>query len=395
MNASLVLLRVLLAAAPSQDAAPDAGTQDAPPAPAPVQQPLSPDVQRAIHLRDWIMGVAGNEAVLRSDLDVEVVRHRDLRERASRLRSQRQELQLLTDALERRLETLLKVQAGKDLGFDPKAVEDTTDSAFEREVESRGGHRETSEFLRARGLTPEHLRMQIRDELLAVSWERSIQGSAPGATGRPAVDRYVRPGWLHSAYTTFARSQRLGERRLVGIHGDRVVLQVLRIAAEDHGGKENAQRLAAELRRMHLEDGTDFAFLVRSYGAGDSRTNDGLLQPLEQEQIGQVAGRWHGEEGEALWRLAGEGQPGEVSEPLLREDEGGASWFVYRLAERLPSEEATPFADLELQRGLREHLTEALDELRVRSAFERVLDDSYVWPDDLRTFLEQRTQATR
>lgn len=366
-----------------------APTQDDPPPPL----PPTPEVSLAEALSDWIMGVAGNEAVLRSDLEFVIMGDRDLQERWAKARDARERMSVYNDALETHLEDLLKIQAGKDLGFDPELVELFTEGSFERDIERMGGYLEARDTLRNMQITPEIRREYLRDGILRQSWEDAIRGRFPGPTGRRAVDRYIRPGWLASSYRTFTQSPLDYERALVGMYAERVRLQHLIIDAKTWGGQEEALPIATELRRRCVEEGEPFLNLVRGQYSADPR-DDGMWRPREGAAWERVGRELH--RSEVLGQFANAGQPGDVTEPLpLFRNGEPAGWSVWHLVERQPASQAAAFTDKGVQDGLRRHLEASLDEVRMERAFRRVLEASYVHPENLRTFLEARKKLPR
>ncbi len=349
--------------------------------------PVRAAFDRARQNLDGMMGIAGNEVVLYSDLGIVILQNDELRER-ERAAGRPELASIYDEALRLRLETLIKVQAGHDLGYDPELVDFLTDRNFEMRIEDLGGHRQASEAFKARRLTPEQYRLQIRDRLMELSWSESVTGKAPAGIGRPIVDRYVRPGLVHSAYLQFQRSGSEQERALIGMHGERVILQVLVL---DEGEWSDSEQLGAELRRQYEDGERDFTSIVHTYGSGTSREGDGIQAPLEVQTLRQVGRGWHGTDD--LWELARSGKVGQVVGPLLREgSERGEilrAWYLYRVVERLPATAAEPFLDRGLQHGVTDLLQSRLDRLREERAFEAVLRDAYIWPEGLRTLLNQ------
>lgn len=337
--------------------------------------------ERAHQYVDWMMGIAGNDAVLYSDLSIVVFMNDQLRERANDPAPEVQR-EIYFEALRLRLETLLKVQAGNDLGYDPELVEFLTDRNFELSIQGMGGHRLASETFQAQSVTPEQYRQQIEDRLLESSWSESVTGKAPAGIGRPIVDRYVRPGWVHSTYVNFEGSGSRQERALIGMHGERVVLQVLVL---DEGDYPDTERLGAGLRKQYEDGERDFTSIVRTFGSGKSRERDGLLAPVEVQSLRQVGRARHATD--ALWELARSGKVGQVVGPLLREEDEARAWYLYRVEERLPATEPDAFLDRETQHRVVDYLQLKMDTLREERAFQAVLGDSYIWPEVFRSLL--------
>ena len=114
----------------------------------PIQEPSQePPPQDTEVLADFVVGIAGNELVLRSDLDLRIWTDADLRQRMQAASTVEEQMEVNFEALSSRLENLIMVQAGADIGFDPELVEQLTDREFAQKVESFGGHVRMSEML--------------------------------------------------------------------------------------------------------------------------------------------------------------------------------------------------------------------------------------------------------
>ena len=336
-------------------------------------------------LLDSTVAIAGDEVVLQRDLTL-VLYSSTFRERFERSKTDPAAYnKLVEEALQLRLQDLITVQAGRTLGFDPELVEDMTDRTFQDDVEANGGPKTFSDRLRRSYLTPQDYRSQIRDSLLGNAWRRSISGHVAGPTGRTAVDRYVSPGWLFAAYEDLKRSPSARERELVGIQMERLVLRRLMIAEAEY---PDAQSLARVIREQ-VEAGADMGELVQQYEAeAPSRGRQGLmLQPLPLDFLREVSQTVHG--GSELYEALRSAEAGTCAGPFPVSAEGRAGWCIYRLEERLPATEALPFDDPGMQRRLRIQLQRQLDDLRVERAFRRVLDQTYIHPEPMRSILER------
>ena len=351
-----------------------------------------PRTRRAYLSRDWMIGVAGNEVVLRSDLDVIITQSADLRGRWQNADAQGRQV-LYEEALGQRLETLLRVQAGMDLGFDREVVDQRTDFAFGDRVERLGGHRAASKALQSDQLTPAQFRAHLRDQLLAMTWYQVQVGRAAGRTGRVFVDRNVRPGWIYSAYQSFSRSPSAEEQALVGKKETNYRLQILRVPVDPEGSPADAEALAIELRRMFTEGEVSFDFLVRTYADPASQENLGRLLPMTSQRAGQVAQVFHGPSGLAVNELLESSQIDGTTPPLFRE--GPDSWLIYRLEGIEPGTDAQPLSSPEVQRALQAFLLKTQDKSRERAAFAQVLSDSFIYPGAFGPFLGRRNAQSK
>ena len=348
----------------------------------PPQQPL-PEGQEIPH--DFVVGIAGNELVLRTDLDLRILTDADLRARIQAATTIEEQLEVQFEALSSRLENLIMVQAGADIGFDPELVEQLTDREFGQKIESFGGHRMMSEMLQQRMLTPERYRVQIRDQLLSESWRRSRIGTAPGPTGRVSVDRYIRPGVMRMYYDAFIDSKVPREREAVGIVDAQVRVQLLQVNVPAGGVPEAVLTNVENLVATYQAGDASFEGLINVWGDESSREQRGITSAGNFDRLGRLR---HGSTD--LARLVHEGEIGDVTEPQWAEMRGAdgistrQAWCVYRLAERIAAVPPRAFGARQLQEQLRTYLLEMLDAQREDAAFTGALKDTHVWPDEHR-----------
>jgi hypothetical protein len=349
--------------------------------PAATQPGQDPPQRRAPPPHDYVIGVAGNEVVLRTDLDMTLSSDPELAERNQRATTALEREQVIYDALRARMETLVMVQAGEDLGFSPELVEELTNSEFEDRIERFGGHRKASELLAEFGETPEQHKARVRDRLLAESWRRSRIGTAAGPTGRPSVDRYIRPGLLLSTYNSFVNSSLPEERAVVGKYDERVQLQLLQVNVPPEATRADAKDQVEVYLELYRSDAWTFDRLVTTYGTASSHARKGLLRPARVTVFDALGQQRH--QGPELGDLCVKGEVGAVSEPLWWQrkqgDRTARAWCVYRIAKRLPATEAKPFFDRQLQGDLTHKLQSSIDDLREDIAFRAVLRETNTW----------------
>ena len=343
---------------------------------------------------DFVVGVAGNEVVLRTDLDVMIHENSELKQRYERARTQKERLEVQLDSLSALLEQLVMVQAGSDIGFDPELVEQLTNREFKRQIERQGGYRAMSAALAEQGMTPARLKELNRDRLLSESWRRSRIGRAPGPTGRVTVDRYIRPGLLRMYYDAFVDSRVQAEREAVGQVDPQVRIQLLQINVPPGEDRDRVLRNIQALVDTYQSGDTTFEALVNQYGDESVRNLRGVAPAPVLDRLGQLR-----HSSPELGELAREGEVGAVTRPLWLEITDGEgrvrtqAWCVYRLAERIPAVPALPFESRELQAKLRAYLLKILDEEREDAAFAATLADTYIWPEQYRrTIMESRAE---
>ncbi len=351
-----------------------------------------PQTRRAYFSRDWMIGIAGNDVILRSDLDTLILQDPNLRRRWQTADVQGRGA-LYEEALGLRLEMLLRVQAGMDLGFDPAIVSQRVDLAFEDRIERLGGHRATSQALQSDQLTPDQFREMMHDQLLSSTWYQVQVGRAPGRTGRITVDRHVRPGWILSAYQAFVDSPSESDQKLVGKKDKTFSLQILRIPVEPGASPADAEALALELHRMYTAGEVEFDFLVRTYGDAASGEKLGRLDPLSHARAVQVAEVFHGPAGQSVGDLLTTAQIGAATLPLFRS--GPSAWLIWRLEAIHEGNEAQPLSSPSVQQSLRTFLLKTQDESREKAAFSEILGDAFVYPAEFGPFLNKRNMAAK
>jgi len=283
--------------------------------------------------------------------------------------------------LSERVSSLLKTQAGEDMGFDPEQVQTLLDERFEHEVERRGGAVGASAFFVENRLPPGELREFWRRELYAQAWEDAVTGRRASAGGRPSVDRYVRPGQRWAFYRMLEDSSNPRERRMLGELPERVAIQELILPTEEFGGVDSALELARELLRSYGGEREDFDALVLSYGA--VKQGAGLSEPVPVEGLRGMSESRHGDT--SLYEFARTAAVDGVSEALLGRKPGTShqAVFVYRLHERLPAVGPRRLLDPSLRQDLDRDLSERIDALRISMELERTADAAWIWPRSL------------
>jgi hypothetical protein len=346
--------------------------------PLPSQDPVGPMVGPSEPAKeipiDGVAAVVGDELTTRSELN-DVVRRQANAMGLSRPEDIAQiQIRFLSD----RYLLLLKTQAGQDMGFDPAMVAAGEKRLFDSEVEQRGGPVEASKEFAATGQSPDQLQEYLRQRLYTQSWEFAQIGKAPGASGRIAVDRYIRPGQLWSAYQLALESGDPAELGKLGAKPPQVVLQQLVLPIETNGGEDSAFELAQTLIE-EVRGGGDFTELVALWGAAP---NDGHLAAETLENTEQRSDFYH--RSKVLFEFASKAEVGELSEPMLGWNRDMPAIWVYMLRDRLEATPGGAYLDAGTQGNLRKELLRSLDQLRLRVALDGITDSVYVWPPSLR-----------
>ena len=175
------------------------------------------------------------------------------------------------------------------------------------------------------------------------------------------------------------------ERAVIGMHGERVILQELVL---DGSEWPDPEQLGHMVRKQYEEGTSTFTYIVKTYDFGRSAEDDGFSAPSEVQTLRQVGRARHGTDD--LWELARSGKVGQVVGPLLREEGEKRAWYLYRVEKRLPATAAGAFLDRDTQHDLISYLQGSMDRLREDRAFRAVLADSYIWPETLRSLLSDR-----
>jgi hypothetical protein len=336
---------------------------------APAPAPASPDASAAARAAGWkrldaIFLVVNEDALTFQDF------YRQAKQLDESLSTPAEEQEVMRRTWVDAVSRMLKVQAGKDLGFDPALVKRYVDDEMDRTVERVGSVSELGAELARIELNPERLREGKEEAVYSQLWEGSVDGRAAGPRGRPYVDSFVRPGKLKLEH---ARNAARAVRAL------QVTLQHLVVSVEDAGGAAQARELAASLRERILA-GEDFGLLAEQYGVESLRPTQGLDEPKDLERL--IASST--EDAAAFLRTA---KVGDVSGLLPFRPGGELRAFrllkVVALEVGAKADEAPPdFASRAIQEDLRKAI-ETRERMRRRErALQRLLDAAYVWPPE-------------
>ena len=291
----------------------------------------------------------------------------------------------MVSALEQMIRTELKIQGGQNQGYDPELIQRANDAAFEGQLAARGGSVQLSTWLQGFGLDANSFKEYLRKRLLAQFWEDAVTGRSAGATGRPYVDSFVRPGTLHRRYNAFLLSPDPAAGEQIGRIPAMVSLRRLVISAQKEGSVERARALANASRDFLLSGNGTFDSLVAEYAPEDLK-GPGSRLDLAPERMAAMFRQFHpGAEGEEFLASAA---PGDLSPVLVFEGGGGPpSFIVYRLEGRSEGSEALPFVDLGLQTDLREATEEERRARRIDRGLSELVRSTHVAPLEIRRML--------
>jgi hypothetical protein len=266
---------------------------------------------------------------------------------------------LLLQVLDRRIENLLRGQAGEDMGVDQGLIRGGVDRLLEQQVSLQGllsRGRENQEEGRDRRA----VESGVEERVHRINLLRSHLGYDAGARGRLWVDRFVRPGELFAAYQV--NLERLGEP-------DQVQLLDLLLRWEQLGSLEAARGQVEAFREQVIAGEEDMEHLVQRHSYIREATT------LLQLPLGGVAAELD------PW-LAG-AQVGEVSPVTPARDAANldqiAGYRFVQVVQRIPGEPPPPFFERGIQRYLRTTLEQLRDETLLEELDERLRATARLW----------------
>ncbi|MBM3988630.1 MAG: hypothetical protein FJ294_11830 [Planctomycetes bacterium] len=352
-----------------ESAAPDAQGErsalDATPQVAPAPGPATaPEVLNGVYL------IVNEEVVTLAEF------YRELRRRGKSVTNEEERRKLFQESHADFVRTRLMTQAGRDLGFDAARVDSLVDDDLEGFIEDAGSASAFGEQLKASDLDAETLRAQRRDFYFREFWLRSIDGRDPGVSGRPYVDRFVRPGRMLYLY----RRQPIAQ-----LFPSTIQLQAILVSAAQAGSAQKALDLAKALRERAL-GGEDFGALAETYSAdGESRRRKGLLPKSELARAREAFPDFA--------EFIDSAAAGAISEPSSLRVEGELVGFLLMRVAELERRDDVDFTDRDVQRLLRERDLRALGELRRDLEVNDLYRAAYIWPPEARVTRQRDAQA--
>lgn len=383
-----------LSASPIQGAAPEdpaVASQD----PAVASQdddgwvPLTPMEQElAARYGDHFVGIAGEELLTLEDLRA-FQRGQTFEDPVSTLPADITPMELsqarLFAALIQRATEELKIQGGKTQGYDPELVQRALEGRFQAQIDGRGGPVLFADWIQGLGFDTNSFREFMRNRLYAQLWTDAVTGRSEGPTGRVYVDAYVRPATMYRRYQALLNSPSSLGAEEIGRQPATVSLTRLVISSQQSGGPQKALDVARASRNYILEETITFDDVVQEYAPEDLKGENSRITLLAA-QAAAILGRMH--PGWPVEEFLTTAAPGALS-PVLPVSPNGTIEFVvlYRFGGRSEATEALPFEGLELQRGLREAISEEAESIRVDRGVSELARTSRVAPEDLRISL--------
>jgi parvulin-like peptidyl-prolyl isomerase len=340
--------------APTQSAPAEAAPAQAPPQDEPkgaTPRPPRPDSLNGIQF------VVNEEAVTKREFI------NDLR-RDNKPNSTAQELErALQQTFYNRVQTLLMEQGGRDLGYDENIVKRYVDDSIKDNIQDYGGIVDLGVELKRQNIDPTELREMKRRAAYRELWGLAVDGRQPGASGRPSVDRYVRPGRLLFEY------ERLPQAEVSPV---KVSYQSIFIAVEFAGSATEARAKADDVVDQ-ARGGADFTALVREHSHASSKVRDGWDRALVLKALTDV----YPELGEFLASAT----PQAVSDPIAVRVDGELVAFqvVSSVSREQPD---VDFMTTKAQEDLRKRLLDGQSRYRREREISRMLDAAFVWPPE-------------
>jgi len=340
---------------------------------------------------DHFLAVVGDELITRDAMLGEASRVADPNANNPNLTPAERQNGILFAALEQGIESRLKVQGGRNQGYEPEMIQAIRDRYVESQLKRWGGPTEATAVIAGMGMTLDEFRNYLEQRLLSQFWEDSVTGRSVGAGGRQFVDPYVRPGKLFSRYRAYARDPNPRLNVLVGKKPPQTVLQRLLIDSAKQHSVEEAERLATTLRDNIVAGVVTFEQAYNEYA--DYRGDESFIRG-STDAIVEALARFHpGVDLEGFVRGAA---IDEISQAERIDQPGVPTVFaIYQMVERIDATAATPFVDLRLQTELRKSIEGDEAEIRVARGLSVLVQTTYLAPAEVRDALLNRGRRRR
>lgn len=261
----------------------------------------------------------------------------------------------------------LRVQAGRNMGFDEAQVDRYARDDFQNWTERQGGVVGLTRFLDKENLTVDEFKEFRRDLIYQELWENSVTGEGASVAARPSRDRFVRPGKLRFEYERAKASPTRAESiggRTEQVDFERVLVPYdptepgAAARAKDTIESLRARLIAGENMERVLDAlGIDPKALSRS-GPTDTVRARKLITEADE--------------------FLASARPGDVSEPIAIERKTSRGWILLRIDARQDAE-IPALADIVVQRKIADASRKEIDEFRKELARRQVEARSYIW----------------
>lgn len=302
-------------------------------------------------------------------------------------------------ALSEIIDERLKTVGGRNLGFEPELIGRAVDDQVEGFIRRSGGEqRAASSFVRM-GITKAQLRSIYEQRMLGSSWEATVTGRGPGATGRTVVDNFIRPGKQYARYLQLDASRKPEDMAKIGKSPGTLTLRQLPVRVRGGlVGEDQARRNLEVVRQNVLDDTITFDEAMSRIAPEQFRGEQGYVRDIPPAALTALLVREHPDGGAALAEFTADPAVGDISPVLPVVRQGVVQGYtIYRVVALEGPREAQPFVDRELQEQLNDALAEEWDDVQVFRAIARLARTTHVTPAEVKAWLLQRgrVQARR
>ena len=302
-------------------------------------------------------------------------------------------------ALSEIIDERLKTVGGRNLGFEPELIDRAVDDQVESFIRRSGGEQRAAAGFVRMGITKAQLRSIYEQRMLGSSWEATVTGRGPGATGRNVVDSYIRPGKQYARYQELNASRLPEDMAKIGKSPGALTLRQLPVMVRGGLVGEDQARRNLEVVRQNVVNGTITYDEAMSRVAPEHfRGEQGFVRDIPPAALAALLRQQHADGGAALAEFTADPAPGDISPVLSIVREGVVqAYTIYRVEAVQGPTEAQPFVNRELQQQLNDAIAEEWDDVQVFRAVARLARTTHVTPSEVKAWLLQRgrVQARR
>ncbi len=291
-------------------------------------------------------------------------------------------------ALTQLIEQRLKIQGGRSQGYEPELIAAERERYFRIKLEEMGGTQAAAAAFEREGITPEEYKNLLGEGLMANLWERSITGMSPGATGRPFVDAYVRPGKQWARYREYSESRNQELNAVVGLtRNGKLTVQRLVLIVNPRGEPADVVKAKMEtLREKIAADVLTFDEGIQQFAAPSMQGKESIVRDARPEALVQLFEQDFSRQSAEVKAFFLEADAGELS-PVFEFDAGGTpqAYILFKITARTKSSPALAFESLELQQRLTAAIRKESSEVRVSRGLAELVRTTHLAPEELRT----------
>lgn len=302
-------------------------------------------------------------------------------------------------ALSEIIDDRLKTVGGRNLGFEPELITRAVDDQVEGFIRRSGGEQRAAAGFVRMGITKAQLRSIYEQRMLGSSWEATVTGRGPGATGRNVVDSYIRPGKQYARYQELNASRKPEDMAKIGKSPGSLTIRQLPVMVRGGLVGEDQARRNLEVVRQNVVNGTiTYDEAMNRVAPEQFRGEQGFVRDIPPSALAALLAQEHPDGGAALAEFSTDPAVGDISPVLPVVRQGGVqAYTIYRIEALEGPQEARPFVDRDLQQQLNDALAEEWDDVQVFRAIARLARTTHVTPAEVKAWLLQRgrVQARR